>query len=81
MSKGTQGFSLNENGWSTGCSHSLVLTSANKEYITFQKCGAFLCYYAAYCMHRPVRVSPVVLTAQRREMPQENKAAQEKWIK
>lgn len=31
MSKGTQGFSLNENGWSTGCSYSLVLTSANKE--------------------------------------------------
>ena len=33
-SEGTQGFSLNENGWSAGCSHSLALTSApSKEYI------------------------------------------------
>lgn len=59
MSEGTQGFSLNENGWSAGCSPSSVLTSApTKKSISFQKCGAFLCYYTAFCMCRSVCGQP-----------------------
>lgn len=58
-SEDTQGFSLNENGWSAGCSPSSVLTSApTKKSTSFQTCGAFSCYYAALCMCKRVWGQP-----------------------